>query len=55
MDWLTEERKKRVAEWSTFMDEMCEKSTALDKEKHEDILKVQTQYTDLEQKLKIKQ
>ena len=51
--WLQERRQKRVAEWAQFMDMMCVKSSAVDREIDNEIKRVKTYYKDVEEKLNI--
>ena len=54
-EWLKERRAERVQEWSRFMDQMCDKSSAVDKHYEQEIARVQKYYSDVEEKLRLAQ
>ena len=54
-EWLKERRAERVQEWSTFMDQMCEKSGGVDQHFEQEIQRVEKYYQDVEEKLRLAQ
>ena len=50
---LKGERARRAAEWKCFMDDMCDRSAAVDEEIDGQINKIKDYYHDLEEKLHI--
>lgn len=50
-EWLKERRAQRVKDWSYFMDQMCEKSSEVDRQYEEGREKAVNYYKDVEDKL----
>jgi len=49
--WLVQREEERSAEWSAFVDKMCERCNTVDEEFASEVKRVEDYYTDLEQKM----